>query len=126
MPSFSFTQSLVIVIPNSISKSLNVETLHVFIVLLIILAVVFLLHLLLLLLCLHLSGLVVVHLVVHVIPIGPVHDGVLFIKFIKQLHEYLIMVVEALRLNLLSPAVVVRLDVVKNSIDQNTDVWVFV
>jgi len=106
---------LVVVFPNSISQSFYIQTLHVLIVLLIIFTVVVLLHLLLLLLGLHLCGLVVVHLVVHVVTFRANHR-VLLIELIKQLHEDLVMVVEALGLDLLTPTVIVGLDIVENGI----------
>ena len=74
---------MVIVLPNPISKSFDIQTLHVFVILLIIFSVVFLLHLLVLLLGLHLRRLIVVHLVVHILSAHlTVRYGVLFVELI--------------------------------------------
>lgn len=107
---------MVVIFPYSISKSFYVKALHILIFLLVILTIVVLLHLLLLLLSLHLSGLIVVHLVVPVIAFRPTRHRVLFVKLVQQLHENLVMVVESLCLYLLSPAIVMHLNVVQNSV----------
>ena len=73
-------------------------------------------------------SLIVVHIVVHVVGLAahpPLH-GVLLVVLVEQLHEDLVVVVEALSFDLLSPRVVVLLHVVKNSIHKDPDVWVFV
>ena len=77
-----FKQSLVVVFPYSISKSLHIQPLHVLVILLIIFTGVVLLHLLVLLLSLHLGSLVVVHLIVHIVAFGPDHR-VLLVKLIQ-------------------------------------------
>lgn len=103
--------SLLIVIPDSVSKTLNIEALHTILVLF--LPVVLLLHLhLLLLLSLSHGSLVVVHLVIHVVLSAFTLDWVLLIKLVQQLHKHLIVVVESLRLDLLPPGVIVPLHVV--------------
>ena len=116
---------MVVVFPNSIRKSLHIQTLHVFIVLFVILSVVVLLHLLLLLLGLHLSSLIVVHLVVHVITFRTDH-WILFVEFVQQLHENLVMVVKALGFDFLTPTFIMCLNIVEDCIYEYTDVWVLV
>jgi len=101
-------------------ETLNIQTLHaVFVVEL--LAVV-LGHLLLL--SLHQRLLVVVHVVVHVVLLELAL--VLAVKLVQQLHEHLVMVVEALGLDLLAPVLVVHLHVVEDRVHQHSDVGVLV
>lgn len=116
---------MVVVFPNSISKSLHIQTLHIFIVLLVVFSIVVLLHLLLLLLCLHLSGLIVVHLVVHIITFRADHR-VLLVKLIQQLHENLVVVIKAFSLDFLSPALIMRLNIVKDCVYEYPNVWIFI
>jgi len=120
----SVTLYSLLVVPDPVSETLYVEALHaIFVVLL---AVVLLVHLHLLLLGLHQCSLVVVHLIVHVVVVARALDRVLLVEFIQQLHEHLVVVVEPLRFNLLSPVFVVHLHVVKNRIHQHADVRVLV
>jgi len=116
---------LVVVFPYSISKSLHIQSLHVLIILLVIFTVVVLLHLLLLLLRLHLGGLVVVHLIIHVVAFGPDHR-VLLVKLIQQLHENLVVVVKSFGLDFLSPTFIVRLDIVEDCINKYANIRVLV
>jgi len=118
---------MVIVLPNPISKSLDIQALHVFVILLIIFSIVLLLHLLVLLLGLHLRCLIVVHLVVHILGAHlTVWYGVLFVELIQKLHEYLIVIVETFCLDFLSPAFIVSLHVVKDCVYKDSNVWVLI
>jgi hypothetical protein len=118
---------MVIVLPNSISKSLDIQALHVFVILLIIFSVVLLLHLLVLLLGLHLRCLIVVHLIVHILGAHlTVWYGVLFVELIQKLHEYLIVIVETFCLDFLSPAFIVSLHVVEDCVYKDSNVWVLI
>lgn len=112
---FHISASLLVVVPDSVSKSLDIEALHA--VLVILFPVVLLLHLLVLhLLCVLERGLVIVHLVIHVVLSTDALHRVLLVKLIQQLHEHLVVVVESLCFNFLSPRVVVHLHVVKDSV----------
>jgi len=103
-----------LVVPDSVGETLYVEALHAIFVVLF--TVVLLLHLHLLLLGLHQCGLVVVHLVIHIVIVARALDRVLLVEFVQQLHEHLVVVVESLRFNLLSPVLIVHLHVVQNSV----------
>lgn len=116
--------SLLVVVPDSVSKTLDIESLHA--VFILFFPIVLLLHqLLLLLLSLHHGSLVVVHLVVHIILAHSLH-GVLLIEFIEQLHEDLVVVVETLGLDFLAPGVVVTLHVVQDRVHKHSDVRILV
>lgn len=73
--------SLLVVVPDSVSKTLNIESLHTILILL--LPIVLLLHLhLLLLLILHHGCLIIIHLIIHIILSSFTLDWVLLIKLV--------------------------------------------
>lgn len=120
----SYQLSLLLVVPDSVSETFNVKTLHT--VFIVFLPVVLWIHLHLLLLGLHKGGLVIVHFVVHVVVVARALDRVLFVELIQQLHENLVMVVETLRLDFLAPVLIVHLHIVENSIHQHANVRILV
>ena len=109
----------IILIPDTISESLHIQSLEILIriksILIIIQLVIITITILSLLI-----------IVVHIIHGIKVLYWKLFVILFHDFQIYLVMHLESLKLDLLSPCIIMDLHIVKNSIDQDTNVRVLI